>query len=475
MIKLKELSWLALGPIISPFLGLLITPLCAWIFPPESIGRLSIYYVFIAILSPILTLSLHQSYVRDYDSWQDKNKLIKTVVYPSFIISIIFIISGLVFFKEDLSTILFGFSSWKISILICISLIINIMQVFLNHIIRMENLSKIFALSQVLQKFFLISILIFILITKGAGEITKDSFEKLLTIITLTLVLSFSYLSYITRAYWINSIKKKFCYNEFKPLINFSFPLIFSDLLFWALNGFDKFYLKEVSGYEMLAVYSMAWTLTNSVTIVSRIFSVIWHPLIYKNVPEIELRKVHKKVISLITLLVITAWFLFGIFGKYLVLVLPESYEKVASLVLLTITTPIFYILSEATGAGIGLSRKSINSFYITGFALALNILLNFLLVPKLGIQGAGIANAISYFIFFILRTEIGKKLWYSFDVKKYYFIIMLFVSYSILLNLIDLSAILTQFFWITLFLISLVILWDDVKSTKSTIKQLKW
>ena len=54
--KLKDFSWLAIGPLISPLLGLLITPILAWIFPQESIGQLSIYYIFIALLSPILTL-----------------------------------------------------------------------------------------------------------------------------------------------------------------------------------------------------------------------------------------------------------------------------------------------------------------------------------------------------------------------------------------------------------------------------------
>ena len=473
--KLKDFSWLAVGPLISPLLGLLITPILAWIFPQESIGQLSIYYIFIALLSPILTLSLHQSYVREYSTSSDKNSLIRNVIYPSLIITLSFVILILIFIGNNLSLYLFGFKSWTITTLLCLSLILSVLQVLLNHIIRMANISKIFALSQILQKIILISLLIVLLIFQIFNDNSHEAFEILIFIITLSLLASFTCLAYLTKGIWIDALIASFSFTEFKYLIQFSFPLIFSDLLFWTLNGFDKLYLKETVGFELLAVYSMAWSLSNSLTIVSRIFSIIWHPFIYKNLAQDELRKIHQNVISIISVLTIFSWFLFGIFAEYLILILPESYENVKTLVLLTITTPIFYIFSEATGAGIGISKKSINNLYIVLISLIINVILNVILVPSLGVQGSGIANAISYFLFFILKTEIAKKLWYSFDTRRHYALLILFIGYSIIINIVSLEKLTTNTFWVLILFIAMITLRKDILITWYNIKKLKW
>nr|WP_269750169.1 polysaccharide biosynthesis C-terminal domain-containing protein [Halomonas pacifica] len=74
----------------------------------------------------------------------------------------------------------------------------------------------------------------------------------------------------------------------------------------------------------------------------------------------------------------------------------------------------MLYTLSETTVVGIGISKR-------TGFAMlaaisgfAINLVGNWLLIPHFGAAGAAVSTCISFWVFFVLRTEFSIYLWKS-------------------------------------------------------------
>nr|WP_228722354.1 polysaccharide biosynthesis C-terminal domain-containing protein [Acinetobacter indicus] len=92
----------------------------------------------------------------------------------------------------------------------------------------------------------------------------------------------------------------------------------------------------------------------------------------------------------------------------------------------------MFYTLSETTAVGIALTRKTKLSMLASVGAMLVNLLGNYLLVPKYGAIGATASTAFAFWCFFILRTEFSKLVWRKIPVLKSYTIVTILMVSSI-------------------------------------------
>jgi O-antigen/teichoic acid export membrane protein len=95
-----------------------------------------------------------------------------------------------------------------------------------------------------------------------------------------------------------------------------------------------------------------------------------------------------------------------------IVLILNKTYVEAASIMPFLVFIPIMYILSEITYLGINFTKKTYWHIVIFGILLLLCPLLNYIFVPWLGVKGAALAVALSYTIYFVLRTVIANRLY---------------------------------------------------------------
>nr|WP_281419274.1 polysaccharide biosynthesis C-terminal domain-containing protein [Marinobacterium ramblicola] len=68
--------------------------------------------------------------------------------------------------------------------------------------------------------------------------------------------------------------------------------------------------------------------------------------------------------------------------------------------------------MSETTVVGIGVTRRSIFAMLPAIVAFAVNCIGNWLLIPRFGAAGAAVSTSISFWVFFILRTELSIYVW---------------------------------------------------------------
>ena len=72
----------------------------------------------------------------------------------------------------------------------------------------------------------------------------------------------------------------------------------------------------------------------------------------------------------------------------------------------------MFYTLSEVTGIGIAISKKTKFSMLCSFIAMLFSVILNYFLVKDLGAKGAVISTATAFFIFLGMRTFISNIVW---------------------------------------------------------------
>lgn len=430
----KKVLAFSIGPISGAVLGLITLPIIAWYFSPEDIGRLTMLTVTISFSLLLFSLGLDQAYVREFHEVKDKPSLLKGVFLPGFIL-LTFSLVLLLLIPISISKILFDIESSLLSTLIICGILLSFISRFLSLILRMQERGLAFSMSQLLPKlFFLLLILSFLLFN------VPSVFENLLIANILSLFAVFIIFVWNTRAEWMSAMKSLIDKSKQKQMINYALPLIGSGLAFWGLTAIDKFFLRSLSSLSELGIYSVAVTFAGVALVFQSIFSTIWVPTVYKWIAEkVDLKKI-KNIMDLVALAIILIWSVAGIFSWAVAYILPADYENVQHILLLAIAYPLLYSLAESTGVGIGIERKTMFALLATVVALVVNVICNWFLIPIYGAAGAAMGSAVAFSVFFIIRTEASSRLWISFERHRMYIFIIMLLTLSLFVNIVDLN-----------------------------------
>lgn len=405
--KLRKIITFAIGPIGSSALGLLTLPVITWLFSPDDVGRISMLNIAISFCTLLFCLGLDQSYVREYHNEPSKGRLLKSVIFPGLIVlsvSCLFLIA----FQIDLSQLLFNEKNSNISIITILILFSCFIGRFLGLILRMQERGLAYSLSQLTPK-------LTILIVIGACYFifNEHTFLQLVVanfvgyfVVLLTLVWS-------TRVDCTKAINSSLDYKKIRPMLIFGYPLILGGVAFWGLTAIDRIFIRTFSGFDQLAIFSVAVSLAGAASILQSVFSTIWTPIVYKlENTEDEGLSVVNKVSNFVLIAVVVIFCLGGLLSWVTDYFLPSSYSSVKYLLISCLGYPLLYTLSESTVVGIGISRKTVYSMLASLIAFVVNIVGNYLLVPKFGAAGAAVSTSFSFWVFLVVRTEFSIISW---------------------------------------------------------------
>lgn len=424
--KLSRVLGFALGPIASAAFGLLTVPLVAWAFSAEDVGRLNILQVTVSFCLLLFALGLDQAYVREFHESPDRARLLKACFAPGFAL----LAAGGVFtvaFGARLSLLLFGTANPAFFWITMVCVIAAFVSRFLSLILRMQERGLAFSMSQVIPKALLLLIVGGIVLFGLQRSFLALQLAFLASTIAVVLVYLWN-----TRNQWRPALAANLDQKQIRSLLKFGTPLIFSGLAYWGLVATSSIALRSLSTFSELGVYSVAMSFAGVATIFQSIFSVVWAPIVYKWVAEgTDLSRVDG--VARQALAVVCGIFVVcGLFSWVVDYVLPTDYVTVKYLVLCAIVQPLLYTLSEITCVGIGISRRTMLTVWVTFAALCSNVLLNLWLVPAHGAAGAVASNAVAYVVFFVARTEASAYVWRQFPRMRLYVFVGLAVAFSL-------------------------------------------
>jgi len=386
----------AFGPIASAAFGLITVPVVAWAFSPEDVGRLNILQVAVSFCLLLLVLGLDQAYVREFHESPDRASLLKACFTPGFVL---LVVGGLVTmaFGSQLSRLLFGAGNPAYYWITLACVVVAFVSRFLSLILRMQERGLAFSMSQVIPKALMLA-LVGGIVWMG---LSRGFLELQLAFLASTLAGVLIYL-WNTRKQWRPAMAAKLDRLQVRSLLKFGTPLIFSGVAYWGLVATSSIALRSLSTFSELGIYSVAMSFAGVATIFQSIFSVVWAPIVYKWVAEgTDLSRVD--AVARQALAIVCGIFVVcGLFSWLTDYVLPANYVTVKYLVLCAIVQPLLYTLSEVTCVGIGISRRTMLTVWVTLAALCTNVLLNLWLVPTHGAAGAFMANAVAYVVFLL-------------------------------------------------------------------------
>ena len=407
---LKNTSWLFGERILRMSVGLVVSLWVARYLGPTRFGVLSYAQSFAALFTVFSTLGLDGIVVRELIANESKRDVL---MGTSFLLKL-----GGAFFVILLLTVAVSFSS-NDKITNVLIIIVGSASIFqslnvIDFYFQSKVLSKFVVYANVIT-FFVSSVIKVILILKKAPLIAFG-IVILVDSILVALGCLFFYLKN-------NLSVKKWRFDKYLAisLIKDSWPLILGGFMVSVYMKIDQVMIKEMLDPNAVGQYAAAanlneyWNFIN-VIIISSLFPAILNA---KKISEELYYKRLQRLYDLVVWIAIMIALPLTLFsGRIVHLLYGAAFSAAGDVLKIYVWSGVFVFLGVASGKWILSENLTMLSFWRTFIGAVVNIILNIVLIPLYGINGAANATLISYFISGFLFDAFHKKMRRTFIMK---------------------------------------------------------
>lgn len=377
--------------------GLLVGTWVARYLGPEQFGILSFVIAVTAMLKPIPRLGLDGIVSRELvQNPQESHFIVSTTIFIRIFSSILFILVAvmLMYYLEDQKVFI------TLSCIIAIAFAFEILSEVIQFYFRSNTTARYGVMSQIAgQSVGYLSKVAFIL--TGSGLLWFAVANLLEMLITLLVIILFYFRK--------SSYFLKWKYIQFQraiALLKESWPAILSGTFVVIYLYIDQIMLQQLLGSKEVGLYAAAVRISSLFFVFPMILGWALQPPIIQAF-ERSSEEYRKKLIQLLQALVISAYLIVGILyfsSDWIIdLLFGESYQQSVEVLQLHSWALVFLFAGLSRSIWILTESHLIFDMYSNIFAGILNIVLNFYLIPRLGIVGAAWATVISYSFAYIV------------------------------------------------------------------------
>ncbi|VUT27988.1 MAG: Polysaccharide biosynthesis protein [Candidatus Syntrophoarchaeum sp. GoM_oil] len=402
--------------IIISLRGLILLPILTKTLGTELYGVWTQILVTISLLMPLGLLGLNTAMIRFFAGEKDKNK-IKRDFYSVFtIVSLFSVLLALIIliFSEPLAVAFFGGSASIIfvkllSLIIILTTLDLICIEFFRALQQMKKYSAFLILQEIPE----------ILLISYAVLSGYSIFGALLSVIVVRAFLLLLGFLFISSQIGI----EKPDLSVLKPYLLFSLPLVPAALLSWVVEISDRYVIAYLLDMSSVGIYSAAYNIGRVVSIFMAPIGIILLPTItdlYEN-NKIEELKMHLKYsLKFFLMLAIPSLFGLTVLSKSLLVTLTTS-DFVSAYLIVPIVAlgAVFYASTGISVDILAVLKRTKTILWATVGGASINLTLNIIFIPIIGILGAAISTLITFFfIALVLWTQSFKGIPFDIDVK---------------------------------------------------------
>lgn len=387
----------ALGNFGSKILVFLLVPLYTNMLTTAEYGVSEIVLTGVNLFIPFVSVSIQDATLRfALDKKNNKDVVLKNTMAVLFVGAIV---TCFLYPAVNKYNAIKEWSSYFIIITI-VYMYRNALSVYLKAIGK----STLFAIDSIAYTAILmITNILFLAVFKWGlkGYFIATIFSSTISIIFLL------YFGKVLQSCWESKLNGRLL----KEMIAFSIPLVLNNVSWWVISSSDKIMIERMLSINDSGVYSVAAKMPSLITTITSIFNQAW---VISSVTEYDSSK-DKSFFSNIFnafnfILVIFSSFAVAVIKPFMQVYVGEDFVESWRFVPLLLLGSIFQAYATFFGAIYTSVKKNISVMITTILAAGINIILNVLLIPTIGIQGAVISTAVAYLIVFLFRMLDSRK-----------------------------------------------------------------
>jgi O-antigen/teichoic acid export membrane protein len=183
-------------------------------------------------------------------------------------------------------------------------------------------------------------------------------------------------------------------------------PLVPSALALWTINFVDREFVAWYKSAAEVGVYSAAIRIASVITFLMIAFRTAWPAFAYSIEDDRAARRTYAFVLTYLLAAMSWASLALGALAPWWTSLLTnERYHRAEKGIALLAFAGVVYAGYTVLAIGSGRARRTQLNWVVTGFGAAVNVGLNFWLIPKYGMVGASISTAAAYVALFLGMT----------------------------------------------------------------------
>lgn len=394
---LKNTVIFSIGNFGTKIISFFLVPLYTNILTTREYGTVDLIYTIGMVLVPLLTLNIGESIMRfALDKDADCDKIMSTgitiLIFGAIIGLLILPIANLFENVSDYSIYIYLYT-----------LTLAFSQIFLCYLRGKEFLLK-YSIGNIIQSLTIAIFNIIFLIGM------KKGIEGYLMAYILANVCTGLY------GFWagkVNLVIKKYSIDIelSKNMIKYSVVLIPNSFMWWIMNSSDRMMVSAMISVTANGVYAVAYKIPTLLSTITTIFNQAWSYSAIREDESEDKEEYNNRVYdNLVTIVIVVATGLLMIMKPFLSVYVGKEYYAAWHYVPYLIVGFVFMTLGSFIATSYTVHKDSMG-FLISGTVGAIiNLILNFILIPMMGVSGAAFATCISYFGVFAYRIKDTQK-----------------------------------------------------------------
>jgi len=395
----KHSAIYGLGAVVSRLIGLFLLPVVTRYLTRGDLGAVDTLIALSVVLVIVLRAGISMAFFRFYFDAKDdagRTTVVRTSFWFTMATATVGLVAGAVA-APQISELLFSTHSRANLVRAAFVLLwaqMNYEQ--LTSLFRVEERSVAYVAATLVNVVITLvaTILLVAVWHKGAVGVIVGNF-------TGTLVVFFVLLAY--RRFQLGL---EFNRPLFREMQRFGLPLVPSGLALWALDFADRFLLLKLKNAAEVGLYSVGVRVSTAILLLLIALRTAWPAFAYSIKDDNEAKRAYGFVLTYV--LYISCWMslALSLLAPWIVRLLttPRFYAGARVVPLLAFGATAF-IAFNVMSIGIGRAKRTQMNWVVTGTAAALNIGLNFWLIPAYGMMGAAAATLVAYVVMFLGMT----------------------------------------------------------------------
>lgn len=382
------------GGIISKIIPLIMVPVVTRIMPnSDYYGISDLSNTLVSFASAIAVMGMYDVMYRMFfekDEEEYKKKICSTALVFTFGTSVIVFVILLIF-KDVIAQYFFSDRQYAYVVyLSAMATLVGATNSIISAPTRMQNKRKVFLITNTISPLLSYSISIPMLF---AGHyVIALSLAAVISGVTMEVAFG------MMNKKWFNP--KLFDSKLLKQMLVIAIPLLPNFLIYWVFNSCDKLMITNMIGIGAAGLYSVGSKLGHASQLIYTAFAGGWQYFAFSTMKEKNQVKSNSLIfeylgiISFVATSFICAWS-YNIFK----LLFREDYLSGYIVAPYLFLAPLLQMLFQVAANQFIVVKKTWPNLFILSTGAVLNIIINYFLIPILGIEGAAIATLMGYMV----------------------------------------------------------------------------
>lgn len=382
-----------IGTFGSKVLSFLIVPLYTYVLTPAEYGQIDLFTTAIRMMVPFTSIMFADAILRFVASEEIDKGVVVSNGFVVFLYGTILTVSCIPLYKA-------AFNLGSTLFLYVIALILNTYTSIFPHYLRAVGKNMSFAINGVIQTVTMLGFNVYFLLICHLG------IKGYLYALVLSQLASAVFVTISGRILYDVSFSNV-DFKVLKEMLAFCIPIIPNSLMWWLMSAGDKYVINFFMGDTANGLYSIALKVPTIISMLYSVFAQAWQLSAIEEMRSKDETIFYNKIFGILSVgLCFSVALVIPVIRPLFCLVLNESYHstwKYASFLCVAAILDCFESFASVTYS---ITKKTGKAVIATSIGIIANIVINLMLINKIGLYGVAIGTLIGNSVVMKIRLN---------------------------------------------------------------------